>query len=187
MSDHVETLVARAKSGELPAASQLLAEFYERIFAYFRRLCGSDEDAADLTQKTFCKAWHSLANYHGRASFNTWLHAIAHHVHVDWRRQRNRLDSQSDDWWETCVADGPSPFESAAESETAHQLYALVEQLEDDQREVIHLHYYQSLSLQETADALDIATSTVKYRLRHALDLLQTRLAEPKLRHQSQG
>ena len=128
------------------------------------------------------KVWKSLANYNGRASFNTWLHAIAHHVYVDWRRQRNRLDPQSDDWWETCVADDPSPFESTAEREIAHQLYSLVEQLEDDQRKVVHLHYYQSLSLQETADALGIATSTVKYRLRNALDLLQSRLAEPKLR-----
>ena len=181
MSDHVKILVARAQAGELPAASQLLTEFYERIFAYFRRHCGCDENAADLTQKTFCKAWKSLVNYDGRASFNTWLHAIAHHVYVDGRRQHHRLDPQSDDWWETCVADGPSPFESAAERESAHQLYALVEQLEEDQRVVVHLHYYQSLSLQETAAALNIATSTVKYRLRHALDRLQTRLAEPKL------
>ena len=53
MTDPVETLVQRAKAGELAAASELLAQFYERIFAYFRRLGGSDEDAADLTQKTF--------------------------------------------------------------------------------------------------------------------------------------
>ena len=182
MTDPVETLVQRAKAGELAAASELLAQFYERIFAYFRRLCGSDEDAADLTQKTFCKVWQSLANYHGRASFNTWLHAIAHHVHVDWRRQHHRFDPQSDDWWETCAADGPSPFESAAERETAQQLHALIAQLDDGQRDVVHLHYYQSLTLQETADALGIATSTVKYRLRNALDLLQARLTEPKVR-----
>ena len=181
MSDHVTALVDRAKSGELAAASQLVAEFYERIFAFFRRLCGRDEDASDLTQKTFCKVWTSLENYNGRASFNTWLHAIAHHVYVDWRRQRNRLDPQSDDWWETCVADGPNPFEDAAARELAHQLYALVEQLDEGQREVVHLHYYQALSLQETAEALDIATSTVKYRLRNALEALQSRMAEPKL------
>ena len=185
MSDHVEALVLRAKSGELSAASELLAEFYERIFAYFRRLCGSDEDAADLTQKTFCKVWHSLAKYDGRAAFTTWLHAIAHHVYVDWRRQSNRLDSRSDDWWETCVADGPSPFDSVVERETAHQLYALVEQLEDDEREIVHLHYYQSLSIQQMADVLGVAPSTLKYRLRNALDFLHARLAERKVRVQN--
>jgi RNA polymerase sigma-70 factor (ECF subfamily) len=182
MSDPVETLVERARAGDFAAASELLEQFYERIFAYFRRLTGNEEDAADLTQKTFCKVWNSLANYNARSSFNTWLHAIAHHVYVDWRRQRNHLDSRPDDWWETCVADGLTPLDSAAERETAQHLYALVEQLDEDQRETVHLRYYQSLSIQETADALGVATSTVKYRLRNALDALQLRLAEPKVR-----
>jgi RNA polymerase sigma factor (sigma-70 family) len=182
MSDHVEALVSRAQSGEMTAASELLAQFYQRIFAYFRRLAGSDEEAADLTQKTFCKAWNSLAGFNHRASFNTWLHAIAHHVYLDWRRKRNPLEAQSDDWWEACAAESPSPFENVSEREAAHQLYALVERLEEEQRHVVHLHYYQTLSIQETADALEIATSTVKYRLRNALEILRSRLAEPKLR-----
>jgi len=182
MSEHVEALIERAKSGELPAASELLSQFYARIFGYFRRLCGSDEDAADLTQKTFCKVWNSLARFDGRSSFNTWLHSIAHHVYVDWRRQRTRLDLQTDDWWETCVTDEPGPLENITGQENARRLYALVEQLDEEQRETVHLHYYQELTIQETADALGIATSTVKYRVRQAIDLLKSRMAEPKLR-----
>jgi len=181
MSDDVKNLVERAKSGDRSAASQLITEFYERIFAYFRRRCGNDEDAADLTQKTFCKVWTSLKNYDQRSSFNTWLHSIAHHVYVDWRRVNHRLDPQSDEWWDACIADEPGPFENAAEGEAAHQLYRAVEQLNDEQRDIVHLHYYQSLSIQETADALSIATSTVKCRLRNALTALQGRLTEPKL------
>jgi len=182
MGDHVAELCERAKSGELAAASELVTLFYERIFAYFRRLCGNDEDAADLTQRAFSKAWSSLASFDHRASFNTWLHRIAHNTYVDWRRKGNRFDGQSDDWWETCESDEPSPFENAAEREIAHQLYALVEQLDEEQRQPVHLHYYQGLSLQETADALNIAKSTVKYRLRNALDFLRSQTAEPKLR-----
>lgn len=128
MSDDVERLVADARSGERAAASELIALHYERIFAWFRRFCGSDADAADLTQKAFCKAWDSLAAYQGRSSFNTWLHGIAHHVYVDWRRVHHRVDAQSDEWWESCVAEGPSPFDSAAEREAAHQVYRAVEQ-----------------------------------------------------------
>ena len=181
MSDDVKTLVARAKSGDRAAASRLIEDFYERIFAYLRRRCGSDEDAADLTQKTFCKAWSSIENYSYRSAFNTWLHSIAHHVLVDWRRVTQRCDAQSDDWWEACVAEEPGPFETAADREAAQQTYRAVEQLAPEQRDVVHLHYYQALSLQETADALGIATSTVKYRLRNALDAMHARLAEPRL------
>ena len=182
MSDHAETLCDRAGAGDLSAASELVGLFYERIFAYFRRLCRNDADAADLTQKTFFKVWTSLASFQRRSSFSTWLHGIAHHVYVDWRRTNRPADSQTDKWWEVCADDGPSPFEDAAERDLARRLFSLVERLEDGVREVVHLHYYQGLSLSETAEALGIATSTVKYRLRAALDFLRSQTNEPKLR-----
>jgi RNA polymerase sigma-70 factor (ECF subfamily) len=182
MSDRIERLCGQAKAGDVAAASELVSLFYERVFAYLRRLCGSDEEAADLTQKVFFKAWVSLSSFEGRSSFSTWIHGIAHHVYVDWRRRQNRLDPKTDEWWETCAANEPSPFENTSEKDLAHRLFKTVEQLEDDAREVVHLHYYQGLSLRETAEALGIATSTVKYRLREALDCLRARAAEPKFR-----
>ena len=182
MSDHAESLCNRAGSGDLSAASELVSLSYERIFAYFRRVCGNDHDAADLTQKTFFKVWTSLGSFQRRSTFSTWLHGIAHHVYVDWRRTNRPADSQTDKWWEVCADDGPSPFEDAAERDLARRLFSLVERLEDGVREVVHLHYYQGLSLSETAEALGIATSTVKYRLRAALDFLRSQTHEPKLR-----
>lgn len=174
MSDQVEQLCELAKAGNMAAASELVTGHYQRIYAFFRRLCGNDDDAADLTQKTFAKVWAALPSYEGRSSFSTWIHGIGHNVYVDWRRKGNRLDIQTDEWWEECVADGPSPFEDAAERDLAGRLYAMVGQLEDGAREVVHLHYYQGLSLKETAEVLNIATSTVKYRLREALNVLRS-------------
>src|SRR5262245_35034619 len=182
MSDHAETLCQRAKTGDISAASELVGLFYERIYAYFRRLCGNEEDAADLTQKTFFKVWTSLASYQWRSSFSTWLHGIAHHVYVDWLRANRPADAKSDEWWEARAAEGPSPFEDAAERDMAHRLFALVDRLEERAKEAVHLHYYQGLTLDETAEALGIATSTVKYRLREALDFLRKHTQEPKLR-----
>ena len=182
MSDAPERLCEQARAGDRQAASELVTLYYERVYSYLRRLCGGDDEAADLTQKTFCKAWSSLGSYQGRSSFSTWLHGIAHHVYVDWRRQKKFADAQAEDWWERCAADGPSPFEDAAERDLARRLFALVERLEDGVREVVHLHYYQGLSLHETAETLGIATSTVKYRLREALDVLRWQTKEAKLR-----
>jgi RNA polymerase sigma-70 factor, ECF subfamily len=182
MSDHAEILCDRAGAGDMSAASELVNLFYERIFAYFRRLCGNDEDAADLTQKTFFKAWTFLRSFQRRSTFSTWLHGIAHHVYVDWRRANTPADPQTDAWWETRADDGPGPFEDAADRDTARRLFALVERLEDGVREAVHLHYYQGLSLAESAEALGIAISTVKYRLREALNFLRPKMSEPKLR-----
>src|SRR5690242_18051298 len=70
-------LCKRAQGGDLAAASDLVASHYQMIFAYLRRLSNSEDEAADLTQRAFSKAWLSLASFQGRSSFSTWLHGIA--------------------------------------------------------------------------------------------------------------
>lgn len=181
MSDQATKLCERARAGDTEAASELVTQFYERLYAWFRRLTGHEQDAADLTQKTFCKVWASLGSYQGRSSFSTWLHGIGHHVYVDWRRRRTPTEQPSDEWWLHCTDPAPGPSEIAADQEQARQVYTLVEQLDEDTRQTVHLHYYQGLSIGETAEVLDIATSTVKYRLREALQFLKAKTAEPRL------
>jgi RNA polymerase sigma-70 factor (ECF subfamily) len=181
MNATLEMLVDRARTGDYSAASQLIAQSYAGIFAYFRRMCGNEEDAADLTQRAFLKVWQSLAGFRGRSSVKTWIHSIAHHVYVDWRRQPRRSEPAPQHWWDTCVSESPSPLESAMERDAARSLYFAVEQLDEDQRETVTLHYYQGLSIQETAETLGVATSTVKYRLRNALEVLQSRMGERKV------
>lgn len=178
MSDPAQRLCDRARAGDREAVSELLALHYERIYACLRRLCGQEAEAADLTQRTFGKAWAALGSFDGRSGFSTWLHGIAHHLYVDWRRRQRPAESRSDEWWAGCAADTPSPFEDAAARDLAQHLYRLVEQLDEEARETVHLHYYQGLSLAETAAALGIAASTVKYRLRQALDFLRARATE---------
>ena len=171
--DRVEQLCRAAQNGDREAASELLRLAYEKVFAYFRRLCGHEEDAADLTQKTFRKVWLSLSSFQSRSNFSTWVHSIAHHVYVDWRRARPAPLSQSDQWWQSQPDTSPGPFETAAKRDSAEHLYALVENLDDEAREAVHLHYYQGLTLEQTAAVLSVALSTVKYRLRRALDFLR--------------
>ncbi len=178
MSDRSERLCEMARAGDTTAASELIMLHHERMFAFLRRLCGNDEDAADLTQKTFAKAWSALPSYAGRSSFSTWLHGIGRNLYVDWRRKGNRLDARTDEWWENCAAEGPDPFEDAAEREQAGRLYALVEKLDEAAREAVHLHYYEGLSLKETAEVLNLAPSTLKYRLREAVTELKSKMTK---------
>lgn len=183
MNDHPEldSLCKRAQRGEAEAASELIRLHYERVFAFLYRLTGNREDAEDLTQKTFARAWASLHTYQTRSTFSTWLHGIGYHLYVDSKRKRNLLESRTEEWWADCAASGPDLFEDIAERDSAHRLYALVEQLEAESREVIHLHYYQDLSIQETAEILGLAASTVKYRMRGALATIKSRLNQANL------
>lgn len=159
--------------GEHAAAAELVERFYERIYAFLRRLSGGDADAADLTQRTFGRVWQALPQFERRASFNSWIHSIAYRQFLDWHKIQGRLETRSDEWWGLHPSREPGPDELASQRDLAAHLFSRVEVLEKDLRETVHLHYYQNLTLQETADAMGIATSTVKYRLRQALDHLK--------------
>ncbi|MBI4657521.1 MAG: RNA polymerase sigma factor [Verrucomicrobia bacterium] len=179
MADEVLELCARAREGDLDAASELVTLYHAKIFSYLRRLCGNDDDAADLAQKTFFKVWTSIASFQGRSSFSTWIHGIAFHVYGDWRRRTERLEHRENEWWECCALEGPTPSDDAAEKDLARHLYSAVERLEEESRQAVHLHYYQGLSLQETSQVLGVAASTLKYRLRAALDFIRSSVKEP--------
>jgi RNA polymerase sigma-70 factor (ECF subfamily) len=158
---------------------QLIEDHYQRIYAFLRRLCGNDADAADLTQKTFGRVWQSLSTFSGQSSFSSWTHGIAYHVYVDWRRANHRTEARSDEWWAGRVCPGLKPDELVARGDLAERLFFSVDQLDADMRDTIHLHYYQQLTLQETAEAMGVASSTVKYRLRQALQELGNKI-EPQ-------
>ena len=177
MDSRTRSLCKRAKSADKDAACELLEIHHRDIFAYLRRLCGNRQDAEDLTQQTFLKVWSSLDRFAGRSEFSTWLYRIAHNTYIDWRRGGpGGARHYPDAWWGECVDANPGPFTDAADRQMAQRLYEAVDQLEDDQKYVVHLHYYQQLSLQQTAQVLNVATSTVKYRLREVLTILRTRL-----------
>ncbi len=159
------------------AVIQLIEHFYEPIYAFLRRLAGTDADAADLTQTAFGRMQQALPSFEGRSSVSSWVHSIAYHIYVDWRRRKRPTEERSDDWWAACPSDESAPDEIAERADLSRTLYAFVDKLDADLRDSVHLHYYQGLTLQETADAMGVATSTVKYRLRQALDELQRKFS----------
>ena len=183
MKTEADQLVERIGRGEQIAAVDLVDLFYERIYAFLRRLCFNDSDAADLTQRTFAKVWQSLPAFTGKSSVGSWIHSIAYHTYIDWRRGNAPTESRSPEWWADCHCQEPRPDELAARNDLSAATYAAVDQLSSELRDTIHLHYYQELTIQETADALGVATSTVKYRVRQALRELQQKVGSPKARN----
>jgi RNA polymerase sigma-70 factor (ECF subfamily) len=174
-------LAAAACRGDKTALVSLIELFYPRIYGFLRRLTVNDSDAADLTQVTFAQFFKSLSSFAGRSSFASWLHGIAYHKYVDWRRADHRSDSQSAEWWAALPSHSVGPDELVARSDTAQSIYSLVDQLESDLRDTVHLHYYQELTLEETAETMGVATSTVKYRLKQALAVLERQLQGERL------
>ncbi len=169
-------LVKAALKGNGAAIDDIIELFYAKVYAFLKRLSGSDSDAADLTQRTFGSVWQSLPRFAGRSSVSSWIHSIAYHTYVDWRRTNHRGESRSPEWWADRMCHSPRPDEVASRNDLAASLYTAVDGLDPDLRETVHLHYYQELTLEETAEAMGIATSTVKYRLRQALTELERKM-----------
>lgn len=179
MDDPAQTCVDAFRRGDVDAASQLVDLFHGRIFAFLRRLAGSDSDAVELTQRTFCRVWSALPDFAGRSTVSSWIHGIAYRTFVDWIRAERRHQTMSDEWWAQLhdAADGPDRQSAAAHD--AATVYRVVDRLEPQLRDTVHLHYYQGLSIEETATSLNIATSTVKHRVRRALELLRRAVTAP--------
>jgi RNA polymerase sigma-70 factor (ECF subfamily) len=170
-------MVENIRASDKATADQLIELYYERIYAFLRRLAANEADAADLTQRTFGRVWQALPAFAGRSPVSSWIHGIAYHVYVDWRRANHHTEPRSEEWWAACATTEAGPDELAARGDMQAAVYASVDALEGELRDTVHLHYYQELTLQETADALGVATSTVKYRLRQALAELQKKVA----------
>jgi RNA polymerase sigma-70 factor (ECF subfamily) len=177
MDIRIKNLCKQAQKGDKNAACELLQIHYSDIYSYLRRLCGNREDAEDLTQQTFLKGWSSLGSFCYRSKFSTWLYSIAQNTFVDWQRKNaGNARVRPEQWWQECIDSNPGPFANAAEYQIAERLYKIVDQLDEDKKHVVHLHYYQGLSIRETAKVLNVATSTVKYRLREVIKVLKTKV-----------
>ncbi|HUT46422.1 MAG TPA: RNA polymerase sigma factor [Sedimentisphaerales bacterium] len=177
MDSRIKSLCKRARKADKDAACELLRIHYTDVYSYLRRLCGSQADAEDLTQQTFLKVWSSLDSFAGRSKFSTWLYRIAHNTYIDSKRGNagsNR--DRSDQWWAECIDKNPGPFANVAERLLARRLYETVDKLDEDKRDIVHLHYYQGFSIRETSKVLGIASSTVKYRLREVLRILRVKV-----------
>src|SRR2546426_12511167 len=111
MEPDLKQLTTRARHGDKAAAVKVIEVFYERIYAFLRRLTGHDQDAADLTQRTFARVWQALPTFAGRSSISSWIHSIAYHLYVDWRRVDRHAEPRSDDWWAACAATEAQPDE----------------------------------------------------------------------------
>ncbi len=183
---NAEKLCKLAQAGSTDAASQLLQLFYKKIYSYLRRLTGSSVNAEDLTQQTFTKAWQNLNSFKGNCTFNSWIYRIAYNTFVDWLRTKGKTVSQQQTWWDSIEDTAPDPLETLEQKQLEQRLYEAVEDLDDDKTAVVHLRYYQHLSVKETAFVLDVTPRIVKYRLKIALKELrialeQTEVQKPNL------
>jgi RNA polymerase sigma-70 factor (ECF subfamily) len=178
-----EELVARTIGGDADSFNELIHRWERPIYALAYRQIGREEDARDVCQDTFLRAYRGLNGFRGQAKFSSWLYRIALNLCRDWMRRERRTPvvQAPEDLDLMDLAAAREPSETIEDRVGRHDLTRAVERamalLPEEQRTAIVLKEYQGLTFQEIADLLGCPLSTVKTRLYQGLTVLRRELA----------
>ena len=166
-------ILAQARRGELDAFEELVRRYEKRVYAIALRSAGSPEDAADITQDVFLRAWRSIESFRGDSGFSTWLFRITMNICVDHARHRQTqpqtMALTNDEDEERPIPDtAPTPEEHLDNSELGRELAAALDEVSEEHRRIVLLRDVSGMSYTEIAEILEISEGTVKSRLARA-------------------
>lgn len=182
-------LVKRCQAGDSEAFDELVARYRTRIFAMIYNMVHNEQDAWDLSQDSFVKAWKSIKRFHGRSSFYTWIYRIVMNVTIDWLRKKQIKGAglEFDDAIQlkevnpaskTLPKAEPLPYERMERTEIRARINNAIEQLSPDHRAVILMKETEGMQYHEIAESLGCSIGTVMSRLFYARKKLQNLLKD---------
>jgi RNA polymerase sigma-70 factor (ECF subfamily) len=180
-------LVKRARQGDLGAYDELIRRYQERIYATVYHMTANHEDANDLAQEAFIKAYQALKSFKGGSSFYTWVYRIAVNKTINFLKQRKNKAHLSLDDLDFNAEHDPdlvalisekTPRREANLAELHEKLNAAMQKLSEPHRLVVTLHDVQGLSHEEIAEIMECNIGTVRSRLFYARQQLQAYLSD---------
>jgi RNA polymerase sigma-70 factor (ECF subfamily) len=168
-------LVAACRRGEREAFDQLVLRHQRDIYRLCYRYVNNHEDADDLAQDVFVKAWRALPRFRGESAFSTWLYRIAVNACLNFRAARRPTSELP----ETLADPGARAEARVADEEQASRVRDAVSRLPEKQRATLILKVYHELSHKQVAKILGSSVGTVKANLFYALANLRKLMAEP--------
>jgi RNA polymerase sigma factor (sigma-70 family) len=180
-------LVKRARRGDLVAYDDLVRRYQERIYATVYHMTSNHEDANDLAQEAFIKAFHALKSFKGGSSFYTWVYRIAVNKTINFLKQRKNKTQMSLDDLDFNAEHDPdlvalisdkTPRREVVLAELQEKLNAAMQRLSEPHRLVVTLHDVQGLPHEEVAKIMDCNVGTVRSRLFYARQQLQAYLSD---------
>ncbi len=181
-------LVKRCQAGDPEAFDELVTRYRTRIFGMIYNMVHNEQDAWDLAQDSFVKAWRSIKRFRGRSSFYTWIYRIVMNVTIDWLRKKqvkgvgaefdDAIQAKIDPASKTAPKAGALPYEIMERSETRTRIDNAIAQLSPDHRAVILMKEIEEMQYHEIAETLGCSIGTVMSRLFYARKKLQNLLRD---------
>jgi len=178
-----EELVARTQRGDADSFNELVVRWERPIYALAYRTIGREEDARDVCQETFLRAFRALPGFRGQAKFSSWIYRIALNLCRDWirRQRRTPVVQPPEDMDVIEMAAAAEPSESIEDLVARQDLARLVERvmadLPEEQRTAIVLKEYHGLTFQEISELVGCPLSTIKTRVYQGLTVVRRELA----------
>ena len=163
---------ARARAGDVAAFGALVRRHQERVFRFLHRMLDAREEAMELSQDVFVKAWQALPGWRPEAAFSTWLLQIARNAALDQLRRRQVVRFAPLEEGMEVAAEAPGPEARYASRQRQVQLERALRRLAAEHREILLLREVEGLAYGELASVLGIAEGTVKSRLARARSAL---------------
>jgi len=182
-------LVKQCQAGQTEAFDELVNRYRSRVFAMIYNMVHNEQDAWDLAQDSFVKAWKSIKRFRGQSSFYTWLYRIVMNVTIDYARKRQikSAGAEFNDAVElreiepaarTAPKSEPLPHRQMERGEIRARIDAAIAQLTPEHRAVILMKETEDMQYHEIADALGCSIGTVMSRLFYARKRLQNLLRD---------
>jgi RNA polymerase sigma-70 factor (ECF subfamily) len=170
-----QALIERCRNGDVAAFEPLVEKYRDRVWRLAFNVLRDREDAWDVTQEAFVRAWQALPSFRGQSAFYTWLFRIVVNVASDRARQRAARGRAfgtervaEEDWERTMVDESAAPDDEARRAEERERITRALAALPEHQRTIIMLSDLEGLSYREIAEVLDIPMGTVMSRLHNA-------------------
>lgn len=173
-------LVQKCQAGEMGAFQELVSRYHQKIYVVITGLLRNREDALDVAQETFFRAYQKIESFQGGSSFYTWLYRIAVNIAIDSQRRqkRNPLDFRDtmDGIFEEQNEVATDPFLDVYGQELREHLIAAIDALTPEHKAVIMLRTVEGLSYKDIGEILGCSEGTVMSRLHYARKKLQEKL-----------
>ncbi|MDT8396768.1 MAG: sigma-70 family RNA polymerase sigma factor [bacterium] len=166
-----QELVARARKGDEAAFENLVRMHQRQLYGYLFRLSGNVDDAMEITQRAFVKAYRSIGRFRGDSSFKTWLFRIASNTLKNTIRDRSRRRTVPLD--ALPLSSGRDPLDDAVQSQERAMLAAAVKTLPPRQRQALVLRTAEGCSFDEVARIMNCSTGAAKASYHHAVGKLK--------------
>jgi RNA polymerase sigma-70 factor, ECF subfamily len=184
MDDDLE-LLDRCVAGDRDAFDELVLKHQKPLYSMLYRMVSDADDAADILQKTFVKAFTGIKGFERRSSFRTWLYQIAINLAKNLYRDRARAGRVPLD--DVIIPQDPKTLESLIKKETRERLYKALTALPEKQRLTVMLRVQEQKTFEEIAGIMKCSVGTSKANYHHGVQKLKAMFEEPGIRGQKPG